>query len=228
LTLAGPVERRRLRNAGLLFAFTAGLGVVAGVVWFLVAPRPQFVAVDGGLVYASDLPNEYVAMDGWFAVIGAVCGLITAGAVLWAARGGRAGLAAILGVAAASVLGSLVAWGVGHLLAPSREGGDSAQAIGTVLSGPLAIEAKGVLLLWPIVALGVILFALAWQGPEHEDEQHGEHEQHGEAEQHGEHGRHEHDGHPAHESAEPATSPGGPPWNGSVGVDGDPGQVDSR
>lgn len=156
-----------IRQLLRLAALCAVLGVVVGVAWLFVAPTPVLVAgrPGDGLYYRSQLPGEFVAMDGWFAALCAVAGLVVAVVVL---RRGSIGVSTVVAVAVTGVLGSLLAWGVGYLLGPDDPKQSPSMVEGAVRHGQLTLEARGVLLVWSIAALAVLLFALAWQGPESE------------------------------------------------------------
>lgn len=160
--MSSPPVARLLRWVAL-----AGvLGVVTGVAWYLLAPTPAFVLRARGVGYAKDLPGEYVAMDGWFAVCGLVAGVVVAVAVLL--RHGAAGLTAwlVARTAALGLIGSLVAWWTGRLLGPAEEEPPGARVVGTVFHGALELTARGVLLIWPVTTLAILTFAVAWSSRE--------------------------------------------------------------
>jgi len=152
------------RGLALLLVLCVVLGLVGGLVWYLVAPTPAFLVEGGQLMYRKELPGEYVAMDGWFAVIGAVAGLLVAVVVL---RRGPLTMARVVAVPLAGLLGAWVMWRLGAALAPASSGLNAdagSLPSGTVLHGKLDLNAKGVLLIWPVVSLLVLTFALAFSG----------------------------------------------------------------
>ncbi|PZG18072.1 hypothetical protein C1I98_38480, partial [Spongiactinospora gelatinilytica] len=67
---------RELRDFAGTVLVLAVLGVAAGVVWSLVAPRAPYVALDGGPALADPSTQALVAADGWFAVITGAVGLV--------------------------------------------------------------------------------------------------------------------------------------------------------
>ena len=149
-----------MRVLAAVVVLSAVLGVVMGVVWSVVAPTPALVAGQGGFYYASELPGQFVAMDGWFAVLGAAAGVVVA--VVALARWTPDWLV-VTAVAVSGLLASLLAWAVGHALGPSRPHYSASLAAGATAHGQLTLTAKGVLVAWPVLALAVLMFALAWQ-----------------------------------------------------------------
>ena len=150
-------------------AGSAVLGVAAGLIWAVVAPRALLQEIahsEAELVNVET--SAYIVADAWFALITAVGGLLTG--VLgyrFLVRGqARAGAAATAGATATAGLvlgalaGALVALWVGeniglgtynHLLASSPTG--------TFFRSSLALGAKSTLAFWPLVTSGVILLA---------------------------------------------------------------------
>lgn len=145
------VDRGWVLAAGVPLLASAVLGVVAGVVWWVVAPTAEVVVVRG-LVVAPDAPELEAAQDVTFVVIVMVAGLL-GGGWLAAAPGALPSLRA-LGVVAGGVVGSAVAWGTGALLGPSSVAAQQA-AGADPLQSPVALSAYGVLGLWPAVAATV-------------------------------------------------------------------------
>lgn len=144
------------------FAVLAALGLLVGTVWELVAPRLDFLVTKKGTGYQIYPESEaLVAADGWFALIGAGVGLAS-GAALWWWRRARGPLV-LLGLAAASLLGSYIAWKFGGYLGrhPTRaEAATLLATVGNVLHEPLRLQAKAVLLFQPAGAvLGYVIGA---------------------------------------------------------------------
>jgi len=159
-----PAESSSSPSAGrgVLRLVVASLivAVVMGIVWNFVAPTPKYVATKGAFYFASDLPGEFMAMDGWFAVLGVIAGVVLAAVALLRTRPGTL---EVVTLALCGIGGSYLAWGVGHVLGPSRPHATASIVDGTIAHGQLTIGAKGVLVVWPIVSLAVVMFALAWQ-----------------------------------------------------------------
>ena len=141
---------------------SAVLGIVAGLIWAAVAPRPLLQEIAGGeaeLVNAES--TAYIAADAWFALITAIGGLVT-GVLGYRLLVRRAGAAATAGLILGAVAAALLAFWVGdtvglgsynHMLASSP--------VGAFFHGPLALGAKSALVFWPLVTSGVILVAEA-------------------------------------------------------------------
>ncbi len=136
------------------------VAVVAGVVWSELAPRLQFlVTVVGPFPVTEESAGRVVDADGWFAVLSVAVGLVAGVAavvVLPPLNRGRAAVS--LAVTAA---GLFVMFAVGQLLANSRlvwswnpVAGDNHE-----VTGPLVLQAWGVVTIAPIVALVIVLAA---------------------------------------------------------------------
>ncbi|RBQ20362.1 hypothetical protein DP939_11260 [Spongiactinospora rosea] len=144
---------RESRDFAVTVLVLAVLGVAAGVVWSLVAPRAPYVALDGGPALADPSTQALVAADGWFAVITGAVGLAV-GLVGFVLSRGRspavlAGLAGGGLVAAflARWIGGVVNLGTAHVAAPV--------AGGPAVPGALELTASGVLVTCPLLAVGL-------------------------------------------------------------------------
>lgn len=131
---------------------SVALGLVVGVVWWLVAPEVSVGVRDGQPVLIPAEARNLFGVDVSFAAVGAAAGLLL-GAVM-CTRYRDHPTALLAGLVLGGVVGSLVAWQVGSTLGPGplgeRTGG---AADGVTLAIPLDLEATGVLLFWPIVAV---------------------------------------------------------------------------
>jgi hypothetical protein len=133
-------------------------GVIAGVLWSLAAPRPPYVMTKQGPLLADPTTQALIAADGWFVIIAGVLGLACGAIGYSLSRRGRP-LAVVLGLAAGGLLGSYIALVVGRAVS---FGGGVVTASGTsasLIPGPLTLTAQGVLLAWPVLAVG-LFFAL--------------------------------------------------------------------
>ncbi|GIH04780.1 hypothetical protein Rhe02_28470 [Rhizocola hellebori] len=66
-------------KAGLVAVSVAASGVLLGLVWYLVAPPLPLMKVDGDrLAFVSPEPEQPVAADGWFTILGFAFGIIAA------------------------------------------------------------------------------------------------------------------------------------------------------
>ncbi|HEX5569101.1 MAG TPA: hypothetical protein VFY14_19645 [Streptomyces sp.] len=162
---AGSSTRREVRDAALVAVAVASAGVVLGLLWLWLAPRVPLIS-DGTAVYLKNAEGEEtVGVDGTFALLALGLGALTGAAVFLLRRSGGVGL--VVGMAAGALLGSLLAWRLGGLLGPENDVVAHARAVGEgkVFGAPLDLQAKGVLLAWPLAALAVHLGLTALFGP---------------------------------------------------------------
>ncbi|MDO3704659.1 DUF2567 domain-containing protein [Micromonospora sp. C28SCA-DRY-2] len=106
-------RRRALRLGALAAGALALLGVPLGLLWAALAPDTPVVKAPDGAVYAQPQPEQPIAADGWFSLLGLGFGVLAAIAlwVLLRRLRGPVGLfAATLGAFGAA----LVAWQVGR------------------------------------------------------------------------------------------------------------------
>ena len=124
----GGLTKGRLAVFFAALAGSAVLGIVAGLIWAVVAPRPLLQEVaHGEAQYVNVETTAFIVADAWFALIAAVGGLIT-GAVGYRILVRRGGAAATAGLVLGAVAAAFLAWWVGdniglgaynHLLATS-------------------------------------------------------------------------------------------------------------
>jgi hypothetical protein len=131
---------------------SAVLGLVAGLIWAALAPRPLLQEVAPGeaqLVTAET--SAYIVADAWFCLVAVVGGAIT-GALGYRLLVRRAGWVAAAGLILGAVAAALLALWVGdyiglgrynHLLASARTG--------TFFSASLSLGAKSALAFWPLL-----------------------------------------------------------------------------
>ncbi|MFC5946250.1 DUF2567 domain-containing protein, partial [Micromonospora harpali] len=116
--LAGPdaPERRPGRRIGVVLGAAAvltALGVPLGLLWAAVAPDTPVVKTAEGAVYAQPQPEQPIAADGWFSLLGLGFGVLAALA-LWVLLRRRRGPVGLLAGAAGGLGAALVAWQVGR------------------------------------------------------------------------------------------------------------------
>jgi hypothetical protein len=154
---AGEGLRRRLLALLTAAAGSALLGLLAGLVWSVLAPRPLLVVQSPGVAEViNPETNAFIAADAWFCLVTAVGGLIcgVAGYLLSVRRHGAAALAGLLlgGVAAAA----LTMW-VGQQQGLSAfQSRLAASRAGTLLHEPLALGGHGELAFWPLAVALVV------------------------------------------------------------------------
>jgi hypothetical protein len=162
----------RLAAFAAALAGSAVLGVLAGLIWAVVAPRALLQEVGHGEAQVVNSESSaFVAADGWFCLIVVLGGLITglAGYRLLVRRAGwiaTAGL--ILGAVAAVLLALWTGENIGlgtynHLLATS--------SAGTFFHASLGLGAKSALVFWPgITSLVILLGDYGGRRPDPEPE----------------------------------------------------------
>lgn len=144
---------RQVRTFAVTVAVLAALGVVAGLAWSWVAPRAPYVMVEGKAVLADPATQALIAADGWFAVITGALGLLCGMIAWWRAR--HDGLPVVLGLAAGGLLASFVTFWVGHRFTVGAATVLAAAPGLDVVSVPLELTARSVLVAWPFMALAV-------------------------------------------------------------------------
>jgi imidazolonepropionase-like amidohydrolase len=165
----GPTPKTRLAwpqqdvlAALMVVLASLAVGALLGVVWERLAPKPHWVVQRGGAFLSEVEQTDFIAADGWFAVLGVAAGLLS-GATAYFVFRRRVGAAYALPVASAvgGLLGSLLAWWVGATLGPGPIDSHRGAPDGSTFDGPLELSAKGVLLVWPITAVLVVLVLTA-------------------------------------------------------------------
>jgi hypothetical protein len=156
----GGRTKQRLAAFVAALAGSAVLGIVAGLIWAVVAPRALLQEVGAGeanLVHAET--SAFIVADAWFCLLSVVGGLIT-GILGYRLLVRRAGWLAAAGLIAGAVAATLLALWIGeniglgtynHLLATSHNG--------AFFNASLALGAKSALAFWPLVTSVVIVLA---------------------------------------------------------------------
>jgi hypothetical protein len=128
--------------AVLVAVVVAGMGLVIGWLWAELAPRVGVIKTANGFIYADAEPEQAVAADGWFAIIGAAAGLVF-GVLVWQLRRFR-GVVMMVGLAMGSLIGAYLAWWLGYKIGMSEFAHvrDSA-AVGARLEAPLNLRMTG-------------------------------------------------------------------------------------
>jgi hypothetical protein len=141
-------------------AGSAVLGIVAGLIWALVAPRAVLQEVAAGEAnFVNVESSAFIVADAWFCLITVVGGLIT-GVLGYRFGVRRAGWVAAAGLIAGAVAAALLTLWIGdniglgtynHLLATSHKG--------VFFHASLALGAKSALAFWPLLTCVVIMTA---------------------------------------------------------------------
>ncbi|WP_063837086.1 GlsB/YeaQ/YmgE family stress response membrane protein [Phaeacidiphilus oryzae] len=154
-----------LRLAAAIVLGCALLGLALGAVWCAIAPRVALYADTSAVYLKFPEGEESAATDGWFAVLGAIAGLLTGALAYWLTRRRDGGAAVPVALVIGGLVGGIVAWRLGVALGPEQNIVAHAKSVpvGHVFDAPLALNAKAALLTWPFVAcLAVLLATLAF------------------------------------------------------------------
>ncbi|MFC4497451.1 hypothetical protein ACFPA8_25290 [Streptomyces ovatisporus] len=168
----GPGARREAFDGLLCALVVTVLGVGLGLMWLWLAPRVPLVTVDGAVFLKDPEGEEAIGADGTFVLLAVGFGVVTGALAFLRSRGGGVGL--VVGLAVGALLGSVLAWRLGVWLGPDTDLVAAAKAAGAgkTFDGPLKLQAKSALLVWPLLALIVHLTLTGLFGkrdPEPED-----------------------------------------------------------
>ena len=150
--------RRDLRGALLTVLVLAVSGLLAGLLWWQIAPRAHFkVTTDDVVAIGGPVSNElFMADDGVLALVLAGLGLV-AGLVVWFLRRHR-GVAALGALTVGTAAAGVVAWQLGRLLGPGPTKADLAH-VGARVTTSLDLNTPVALVTGPFVAVLVYVVA---------------------------------------------------------------------
>ena len=121
-----------------LVVAAAGLGI--GVLWLQVAPRIGIIKVAQGFIYAEAEPEEAIAADGVFGLLGAGVGILVA-LLAWMLLRRYRGVAVLIGLVVGSLAGAWLAWWLGVRLGMAQfEAVRDTAPIGARVEAPLALR----------------------------------------------------------------------------------------
>jgi Protein of unknown function (DUF2567) len=151
-------RRGEVARAVVVVVVLATCGVGVGLVWWQVAPRLGFRIVSAGNgTPVTPESEQFFAADGWFVLLTLLAGLLAAG-VVWSMRSFRGPFATVT-LAAGGVLGAVVTWRIGLILAPAPSP-TALRQVGQVVYPALRLRATAALVVEPIAAvLGYVLCA---------------------------------------------------------------------
>ena len=152
------------RDVAVVLGVLLALGVLCGVLWWLVwDPAAYTKTADGGVMGEADLSRRFAA-DGLYAVIAGVAGLVAGlGLTWWRTRDPLLTSAVLL---VGSVLAAAVMALTGHLLGPGDPGAALAAAkVGARVPERLGVDAFTVYLAWPVAVLAGALVVLLGTAP---------------------------------------------------------------
>ena len=166
-----PVEDARPRRSWRRTAVVcvlAGLVVAAagaplGVLWHFLSPTvPVVDAGANGFVVNDPSPEEYIAADGWFTLLGFAFGLVIAIAA-WLVLRKQRGPGLLLAVTVGALAAAPLAWFTGRLIGRSAYEHWRAVAVaGGTYQAPPDLHAKGALLVPAFAAVIVLTLLAGW------------------------------------------------------------------
>ncbi|MEU2349340.1 DUF2567 domain-containing protein [Modestobacter sp. NPDC049651] len=150
--------RRDLRSAAVTVLLLALGGLVAGLVWWQLAPRADFtVTADGIEPVGGPVSNElFMADDGVFTLVLAGLGLL-AGLAVWSRRR-RRGVGAVAALTIGMLAAGVVAWQLGRALGQGPSRADLAD-VGARVTTALDLGALSALAVGPFAAVLVYVVA---------------------------------------------------------------------
>jgi len=132
-------------------AVLAMTGVAGGAIWVWWADPPA--RADATASNLALLVAHQFSVDGSYAVVGVVLGLVAGTALAWRLR--SVGWPLVVGVSLGGAAAAAVSYGVGMLWGPEPSPGTERSAW---LSGGMSVHAPGVYLTWPVSAvLGLLV-----------------------------------------------------------------------
>jgi hypothetical protein len=159
--------RRSWRRTALVVAL-AGLavavaGVPLGVLWHFAAPTVPVVDAGGnGFVVNDPSPEEYIAADGWFTLIGFAFGLVVA-VVGWLVLRRHRGPGLLFALTVGALAAAPVAWYAGREIGRSAyEQWRAVAATGATYAAPPDLHAKGALLVPAFAAVIALTLLAGW------------------------------------------------------------------
>ena len=153
--------RRTVLVAALTAVVIAALGGPLGVLWHYLSPGVPLIDVgQNGIVVDDPSPEEYIAAEGWFTLLGVGFGVAVAVAAWLGLRRYR-GPALLVGVAAGALGAAPVAWQLGRRLGLGayQHWRDTAVS-GATYHAPPDLHAYGTLLV-PAFAAAIVMTLLA-------------------------------------------------------------------
>jgi hypothetical protein len=153
----GYTEERRPGRAALValaaVVVITALGGPLGLLWANLAPGVPIIKTEDGGVFAEPSPEEFIAADGWFTLLGLGFGVLAALVVWYALRRYRGPLGMIT-VGLGAVGAGWLAWQVGRQIGREayRRAVETA-AVGDLIHRPPDLRAGGFEWLWDVVPI---------------------------------------------------------------------------
>jgi hypothetical protein len=155
--------KRTVLVAVLTALVVAALGAPLGLLWHFLSPTvPLIDAGQNGIVVNDPSPEEYIASEGWFTLLGFGFGLVVA-IVAWMVLRRHRGPALVLGVTVGALGAAGVAWQLGRQigLGAYERWRDTATS-GATYHAPPDLHAHGTLLVPAFAAVIVLTLLAGW------------------------------------------------------------------
>lgn len=146
---AGPT--RRFRSALVTVLAMTVLGIPFGLLWYALAPSVPVVRTEHGAELTAHAPEEFIAADGWFSLLGFGLGLVAA-IVAWVFLHRLRGPVGLIAMGIGGLGCATVAWALGSRIGLSGYRRDlDAAPVGQVLHQPPDLQGGGFELLFGVV-----------------------------------------------------------------------------
>jgi hypothetical protein len=161
--LPGRSKRRTAVVTVLAGLVVATAGAPLGVLWHFLAPTvPVVDAGASGFVVNDPSPEQYIAADGWFTIVGFGFGLVAA-IVTWLVLRRHRGPGLLLAVTAGALAAAPLAWYTGRLIGRSAYAHWREIAVtGGTYQAPPDLHARGTLLVPAFAAVIVLTLLAGW------------------------------------------------------------------
>jgi hypothetical protein len=135
-------------------------GAPLGVLWRFLAPTVPMVRVTGGVIVNDPSPEEFIAAEAWFTILGLAFGILAA-VVAWLVLRRHRGPGLVAGVTAGTLVAAVLAWQLGRRIGLGAYVAwrDTATS-GATFAAPPDLHAYGTLLV-PAFAAAIVLTLLA-------------------------------------------------------------------
>lgn len=147
------VTEGEIGSALRLVVVLTAAGLPAGLLWLALAPRRAYEVVEGGFRAVEPQSEALIGADGWLLIVSGVLGVLAAGLV-WRYTRVR-GVGIVLGLAAGTVLATVVAWQVGEWLGSGPSEAQMAE-FGAIVTPALQLRAI------PVLVIGAFLATLSY------------------------------------------------------------------
>lgn len=138
-------------KAGLVAVSVAASGVLLGLAWYLLAPPARLIKVDAErFTFDGFAPEEPVAADGWFALLGFGFGVIAA-VLVWVLARRLRGPIQLAGLALGAIAAGYVAFAVGTNIDTGFEQRWEQAAVNAVVEKPPALAATNMRVCLPFL-----------------------------------------------------------------------------